>query len=132
MMNPEALTDLCANWPVDRMEFESRTGKWKSSITGIALFPVDRTTVNLRFDWLPCDSSWAGPRQRTLTLYVEDFGFVRDEQYADRLSEAVLEFLDSESLSAEKQVLSAVPTVWHNEKPVGNRHLFSPARLRAS
>jgi len=106
MIDRKALTDLCESWPVDRMQFESRTGQWKSSITGIGLFAADQTTVDLRFDLLHPDSNWAGPPQRKLTLHIADFGFIQDEQYADRLSEAVLDFLDSASLSDEKQVLS--------------------------
>jgi len=104
MIDREALKELCESWPVDGKQFESRTGQWKSSITGIGLFAADRTTVDLRFDLLRPDSSWAGPPQRKLTLHFADFCFVQDEQYADRLSEAVLDFLDSASLSDEQQV----------------------------
>ncbi len=106
MIDREALADLCENWPANGMQFESRTGKWNSSITGIALFPVDRTTVNLRFDLLPTDRSWPGPTQRNLILHISGFSFDRGGQYVRLLNETVLDFLDSESLSGEKQVLS--------------------------
>jgi hypothetical protein len=109
MVDREELKELCANWPVDRMQFESRTGKWKSSIIEITLSPVDRTTVNLSFDLLLTESSWSGSPHRNLILHIAGFSFNRDEQYPGRLNEAVLDFLDSESLSDEKRVLTPAP-----------------------
>ena len=73
--------ELCASWPVDRMKFESRTGKWKSSIAGVTSSSVDQSAVNLRFDLLPTDTRWSGPPRRDLILHITDLGFVQDDTY---------------------------------------------------
>jgi hypothetical protein len=100
----DALKELRADWPAAERQFASRTGTWKSSIVGVTTSSVDQSAVNLRFDLLPADTYWSGPPQRDLILHITDLGFVQDEQYADRLSEAVLDFLDSESVRDEKRV----------------------------
>jgi hypothetical protein len=99
--------NLCESWPVDRMHFESLTGKWKSSIIKLKSLPgVDSTMVNLAFDLLPTDSTCHGPAQRRLIPHLADFSFVTDELYPNRLNQAILDFLDSSLLLTEVRVAS--------------------------
>jgi hypothetical protein len=103
-----ARKDLCNNWPVDRMEFKSRTGKWKSNMIDFTPLPgADYARVTLRFDLLSKNSTWGGPAQRKLILLPREFNFVTNEIYPDLLSQTVMEFLDSHLTLAEARVLSA-------------------------
>jgi hypothetical protein len=96
--------DLCATWPVHRMKFDSRTGRWKSYIIDFTSFDVGTTRLTLRFDLVPTDSAWDGPVHRKLILFLRDFNFVTNESYPDLLNETIREFLNSSFLDAEARV----------------------------
>jgi hypothetical protein len=99
--------NLCESWPIERTQFESRTGKWKSNIIDFTSLPgVDETKVTLGFGLLSAGSTWDRPTQRKLILLLTDFSFVTDELYSDRLNQAVLDFLDSPLLHNETRILS--------------------------
>lgn len=101
---------LCESWPIDGRKLEAQTGKWKSNMVDRTSLSVDGTRVTLRFDLLQPVSTWNGPAQRSLTVFLADFGFVVDELYADRLNQAVHDFLDSPLVRSEVNVVAERPS----------------------
>ena len=102
--------DLCETWPINKMKFESLTGRWESAISEFKSLPgTDATMLTLAFNLLAPDPTSGVPTHRMLNLILYDFYFVNDELYGTNLNQAILDFLDSGALQGEVQAAGTFP-----------------------
>jgi hypothetical protein len=110
MVDRKELDELSKIWPVHGMQFQYSTGKWNCSVVELTHSSptIDETTVVLRFDLVPDDSTRQETLQRHLTLTFADFKSIRDVstalRYATGLHTAILDFLCSEAVSDTRRV----------------------------